>query len=98
MDAYEHPPIEVFRGVAASWWSQEADGIQTFNFYNWTGEGAALLGLEEPGLFWKVHSQTYREIGSPEALKHNNKTLVVQRGGADGPTVVPSPTDWTTPR
>ena len=31
-DGYATPPIEVYRGVAATWWRQGADGIQTFNF------------------------------------------------------------------
>ena len=31
-DGYATPPIDIYRGVAANWWRQGADGIQTFNF------------------------------------------------------------------
>ena len=33
-DAYQFPPIEVFRGVTSSWWRQGADGIEIFNWFN----------------------------------------------------------------
>jgi len=90
-DGYLHPPIEVFRGVFANWWHQGADGIQTFNF-------AHSIPVE-PDHISTLHRQTYREIGSPAGLKHRDKTFVVQRrGGGHGPTVVPNPEDWTTPR
>ena len=98
-DGYLHPPIEVFRGVSANWWHQGADGIQTFNFINSTPAGAALLGWKELDPVWATHRQAYREMASPEGLKHKHKTFVVQRrGGGHGPTVVPNPEDWTTPR
>ena len=90
-DGYLHPPIEVFRGVFANWWHQGADGIQTFNFTNETPA--------DPDLVWATHRQAYREMASPAGLKHKDKTFVLQRrGGGHGPTVVPNPEDWTTPR
>lgn len=90
-DGYLHPPIEVFRGVFANWWCQGADGIQTFNFDH--------SNRAEPDHVSTLHRQAYRKMGSPAGLKHKDKTFVVQRrGGGHGPTVVPNPEDWTTPR
>ncbi len=90
-DGYATPPIEIYRGVAANWWQQGADGIQTFNFNH-----AADFPYEG---VWETHLQAYREIGSPKTLRRQNKIFVVQRrGGGHGPTVVPNPEDWTTPR
>lgn len=90
-DGYLHPPIEVFRGVFANWRHQGADGIQTFNF---THSIPA-----EPDRISTLHHQAYLEMGGRETLKHRDKTFVVQRrGGGHGPTVVPNPEDWTTPR
>ena len=97
-DGYEHPPIEVFRGVFANWWHQGVDGIQTFNFHNRTPAGDAAMGQEEPPA-GRLHRQAYQEMVSPERLKYLDKTFVVQRrGGWHGATVVPDPADWTTPR
>ena len=98
-DGYLHPPISVFRSVFANWWHQGADGIQTFNFSNWTPAGAAFLGWNDIDPVWATHRQVYRELADPEALEHKDKTFVVERrGGGHGPTVVPNPEDWTTPR
>jgi len=90
-DGYANAPIEVYRAVAANWWHQGADGIQTFNFTH---------APDFPyGGVWNTALQAYREIGSPETLRHKDKVFVVQRrGGGHGPTVVPNPEDWTTPR
>ena len=107
-DGYEKPPIEVFRGVFANWWHQGADGIQTFNFTNWTREGAALFGWELEKMttsvthsrpVWALHRQAYREMADAQRLKYLDKTFVVQRrGGGHGTLVVPDPADWRTPR
>ncbi|MBI83840.1 MAG: hypothetical protein CMJ81_11630 [Planctomycetaceae bacterium] len=90
-DGYATPPIEIYRGVAANWWQQGADGINTFNFNH---------APDFPyGGVWETHLAAYRQIGSPETLRHKNKIFVVQRrGGGHGPSVIPNPEDWTTPR
>ena len=90
-DGYATPPIDIYRGVAANWWRQGADGIQTFNFNH-----APDFPFRE---VWETHLQAYRELGSPRTLHRKNKRFVVQRrGGGHGPTVIPNPQDWTTPR
>ena len=90
-DGYATPPIDIYRGVAANWWRQGADGIQTFNFNH-----APDFPFRE---VWETHLTAYREIGSPGTLHRKNKRFVVQRrGGGHGPTVIPNPQDWTTPR
>ena len=108
-DGYEQPIIEVHRGVFANWMQQGADGIQTFNYTNWTADGAKALGFgiedwlpssnahELPA--WMVHRHAYRDFSDLESLKHKDKVFVVQRrGGGHGATVVPDPANWTTPR
>ena len=90
-DGYATPPIEIYRGVAANWWQQGADGIQTFNFNH--APDFPFSGV------WQTHLQAYRELGSPHTLHRQSKVFVVQRrGGGHGTTVVPNPEDWTTPR
>ena len=90
-DGYATPPIDIYRGVAANWWRQGADGIQTFNFNH-----APDFPFRE---VWETHLQAYRELGSPRTLHRKNKRFVVQRrGGGHGSTVIPNPQDWTTPR
>ena len=90
-DGYATPPIDIYRGVAANWWRQGADGIQTFNFNH-----APDFPFRE---VWETHLRAYREIGNPKTLHRKNKRFVVQRrGGGHGPTVIPNPEDWTTPR
>jgi hypothetical protein len=43
--------------------------------------------------------QAQSEIGSPETLRQKDKTFVVQRrGGGHGPSVIPNPEAWKTPR
>ena len=91
-DGYHNPGIEVFRGVAANWWRQGADGIQTFNF-NYAPD------VPYKGEDWQTHLQAYREIGSPKTLRRKGKVFIVQRrGGGHGPSVIPNPEDWSTPR
>lgn len=98
-DGYLHPPISVFRGVFSNWRHQGADGIQTFNFTNWTPTGATVLGWNEINPVWATHRQAYRELANSDWDKNRDKTFVVERrGGGHGPTVVPNPEDWTTPR
>ena len=90
-DGYATPPIDIYRGVAANWWRQGADGIQTFNFNH--APDFPFRGV------WDTHLKAYRELGSPGTLHRKNKRFVVQRrGGGHGPTVIPNPQDWTTPR
>ena len=99
-DGYQWPPIEVMRGVAANWYQQGADGVQTFNFAHATPEETdRLLGQMYLEKGWGTHRQAYQEIGDSDALKHKNKIFVVQRrGGGHGTTVIPNPEDWSTPR
>ena len=91
-DGYQMAPIEVYRGAAANWWQQGADGMQTFNFNH-----AVDFPYGSPAA--KTHLLAYQEIGSAATLKHKDKVFVVQRrGGGHGPSVVPNPEDWHTPR
>jgi len=91
-DRYQIPPSEIYCAVAANWWLQGADSIQTFNF------NPALNFPFSPAV-GKIHLQAYREIGDPKTLRHKDKVFVVQRrGGGHGQTVIPNPKDWTTPR
>ena len=91
-DGYQNPGIEVFRGVASSWWRQGADGVHTFNF-NYAAD-APYAGQD-----WQSHLRAYREIGDPQTLQRRDKVFVVQRrGGGHGPTVIPNAEDWHTPR
>ena len=96
-DGYLNPPIDVFRGVCANWWHQGADGIQTFNFEHSTSDSPNIYSNTESKS--KLHLQVYKEIIDPKRLKYRNKTFVLQRrGGGHGPTVIPNPEDWSTPR
>ena len=91
-DGYQNPGIEVLRGVAANWWHQGADGIHTFNFNYATDAPYA-------GQDWDSHRRAYQELGEVETLSAKDKRFVVQRrGGGHGPTVIPNPEDWATPR
>ena len=89
-DGYCAPPIEVLRGVFSNWYHQGADGVQTFNFKY----------APDPGeLHWPTHLQAYKELGDPDKIRWLDKVFVVnRRGGAHGPSVIPNPEDWTTPR
>ena len=99
-DGYQWPPIEVMRGVAANWYQQSADGVQTFNFAHATPEGTdRTVGQMYLERGWGTHRRAYQEIGDSDSLKHKNKIFVVQRrGGGHGTTVIPNPEDWSTPR
>ena len=72
-DGYATPPIDIYRGVAANWWRQGADGIQTFNFNH--APDFPFRGV------WETHLKAYREIGSPKTLQRKNKRFVAQRRG-----------------
>jgi len=77
-DGYRYPPIEVFRGAFANWWQQGADSVVTFNWSNAPPEVAARL-KDQPGpLSQRV---AYHEVGSPETLRFQDKTFVVERRG-----------------
>ena len=98
-DGYRFPPMEVFRGVLANWRRQGADGVQTFNFAHASSETLAGYGLYDIWSAWATHLQFYRELADPESMQRADKVFVLQRrGGGHGPTVVPNPEDWTTPR
>ena len=94
-DGYCTPPVEVFRGVFSNWYRQGADGIQTFN---WSYQ-PDVWGSWSSEPWWRLHLQSYQEMGDPESLKFLDKTFVIQRrGGGHGPSVVPDTEDWSTPR
>ncbi len=89
-DGYCAPPIEVLRGVWSNWYHQGTDGIQTFNFKYAPDPGA---------LHWPIHQQALREMGGPKDIQFLDKTFVMQRrGGGHGPSVIPNPENWSTPR
>lgn len=91
-DGYQNPGIEVFRGVASTWYHDGADGVHTFNF-NFAEN------MPYGGQDWESHLQAYREIGDCDTIRGKDKRFVVQRrGGGHGPSVVPNPEDWFTPR
>ena len=94
-DGYCTPPIEVFRGVFSNWYRQGADGIQSFN---WAYQPDA-WGSWSSEPWWRLHLQSYQEMGDPEAIIFMDKTFVIQRrGGGHGSTVIPDAEDWSTPR
>ena len=98
-DGYQFPPIEVLRGVLANWWQQGADGVQAFNFAHSRPETLARYGMNDRWPGWATHLQLYRELSDVEAMLERDKVFVVQRrGGGHGPSVVPNPESWTTPR
>ena len=91
-DGYHNPGIEVFRGAVANWFQQGADGVHAFNFNYASNEPYG-------GQDWQSHLQFYKECGRPETIERKHKTFVLQRrGGGHGPTVIPNPEDWSTPR
>ncbi len=98
-DGYRFPPIEVFRGVMANWLHQGADGLQTFNFAYARSETLEKYKMRDTWLGWPTHLQFYRELADIDAMNQRSKVFVVQRrGGGHGPSVVPNPEDWSTPR
>ena len=98
-DGYRFPPIEVFRGVMASWLHQGADGLQTFNFAYARSETLEKYGMRDTWTGWQTHLRFYRELADLDAMSQKSKVFVTQRrGGGHGPFVVPNPEDWSTPR
>ena len=111
-DGYRHPTIEVWRGVCANWWRQQADGMHTFNLMFPSPESERCLGIETApelrrgGLDggaqlsdWETQCRVFAEIGSPETLAGRDKVFLVERrGGGHGRDFVPAPDDWYTPR
>ena len=102
-DGYSWPPIEVMRGVVTNWWQQGIDTLQSFNW------GTAPVSFQaKTGMFVKqayfddsdrieVYQQAYKELGSPDTLRHKDKTFVVQRRGGGGSGGV-NVDVWRTPR
>ena len=78
-DAYQHPPVDVFRGVASSWWRQGADGIVTFNWYGGPAPESSAAHGSRPGP--ESQKTGYREIGSIETLNGKSKVFPVERRG-----------------
>ena len=77
-DAYQYPPVELFRGTFGNWWQQGADSVYTFNWSNATPEVCTAVGAR-PGP--ASQRQAYHEIGSPETLKGKDKIFAVERRG-----------------
>ena len=77
-DAYQFPPVELFRGVASSWWRQGADGIVTFNWSNAPPEVLVAMGHRPSP---ESQPTAYREIGSVETLDGKSKVFPVERRG-----------------
>ena len=97
-DGYDWPPIEVLRGLFANWWQQGVDGIYCFNWTYALPEDAARVGaLLHDSKMAPLHRQLYREVGEPRALRHQDKTFVVQRRGGGG-SGAPGAVGWETPR
>ena len=76
-DAYQFPPVEVFRGVASAWWRQGADGIETFNWYGGSVPESSAARGAKPGP--ESQRTAYREIGSVETLSGKSKVYPVER-------------------
>jgi hypothetical protein len=77
-DAYQYPPIELFRGTFGNWWQQGADSVYTFNWSNAAPEVCTSVGaLPGPD----SQRQAYHEIGSFETLRNKDKMFAVERRG-----------------
>jgi len=77
-DAYQYPPIELFRGVFGNWWQQGADSVYTFNWSNAAPEVCkAIEALPGP----ESQRQAYHEVGSPDTLEFKDKIFAVERRG-----------------
>ncbi len=77
-DAYQYPPIALFRGVFGNWWQQGADSVYTFNWSNAAPELCKAIGAL-PGP--ESQRQAYHEIGSPATLRFKDKIFAVERRG-----------------
>ena len=97
-DGYREPDLEIWRGACANWWRQNPDGMHTFNLMVSSPQSAEDLGLS-PSPRWQTQRKIFSEIGSPETLKGTDKVFFVERrGGGHAEYVVPSPSNWNTPR
>ena len=97
-DGYREPDLEVWRGACANWWRQNPDGMHTFNLMVSSPQSAENLDLS-PSPRWQTQRKIFSEIGSPETLKGVDKIFFIERrGGGHAEYVVPSPSNWNTPR
>ena len=97
-DGYREPDLEIWRGACANWWRDQPDGMHTFNLMVSSPQSAQNLGIA-PSARWDTQCKIFGEIGSPETLKRTDKAFFVERrGGGHAEYVVPSPTNWHTPR
>jgi hypothetical protein len=102
IDAYQYPPIEVFRGLASNWWQQGADSLITFNWSNAAAELGDALGAQHTP---PSHQLAYHEIGDRRTLHLKDKTFIAERRGGypwaegycnrndDSPLPIEVPTD-----
>ena len=102
IDAYQYPPIEIYRGLASNWWQQGADSLITFNWSNAAAELGDALGAQHTPPSQQI---AYHEIGSPRSLHLKDKTFIVERRGGypwaegycnrndDSPLPIEIPTD-----
>ena len=98
-DGYYCPPIEVLRGVLCNWFKRGLDGFQAFNFGYASNETLKKFGMLAHNENTQVHLQLLREMNDIESMFLKDKAFVVQRrGGGHGPSVIPNPEDWYTPR
>ena len=97
-DGYREPDLEIWRSTCANWWRQNPDGMHTFNLMVSSPQSAENLGVS-PSPRWETQRKVFSEIGSSETLKGKDKVFFVERrGGGHAEYVVPSPTNWRTPR
>ncbi len=77
---YEHPTIELYRGVASTFHHQGADGIYVFNWY----PVPAIMDKRWSPQEEQIRRQALCEMGSPDTLFRKDKTFVTQRRGGGG--------------
>mgnify|MGYP001012194071 CR=1 FL=1 len=98
-DGYYAPPIEVLRGVLCNWFKRGVDGLHAFNFAFASDETLKKFGMLRQNRNAPVDLKLLREMNDIESMFLKDKAFVVQRrGGGHGPSVVPNPEDWNTPR
>ena len=76
----EQPTIELYRGVAATFLQQGADGIYAFNWY----PVPAILDSRAHPCQEQLRRQALCEMGSPDTLRHKDKLFATQRRGGGG--------------
>lgn len=77
---YEEPTLELYRGAAATFLEQGADGIYAFNWYG----VAALLDQRTFPAQEQLRRQALCEMGSRDTLARADKRFVTQRRGGGG--------------